>query len=32
MSKIKIRPFVMANYRMSEEDIAEYLRQVRCSR
>ena len=28
MSKIKTRPFDMANYLTSEEDIAEYLRQV----
>ena len=28
MSKIKTRPFDMANYLTSEEDITEYLRQV----
>ena len=28
MSKIKTRPFDMANYLGSEEEIAEYLRQV----
>lgn len=28
MNKIKTRPFDMANYLTSEEDIAEYLRQV----
>ena len=28
MSKIKSRPFDMANYLTSEEDITEYLRQV----
>lgn len=28
MSKIKIRPFDMANYLDSEQEIAEYLRQV----
>ena len=28
MSNIKTRPFDMANYLNSEEDIAEYLRQV----
>lgn len=28
MSNIKTRPFDMANYLSSEEDIAEYLRQV----
>ncbi len=28
MSKIKTRPFDMANYLTSEEEIAEYLRQV----
>ena len=28
MSTIKMRPFDMANYLTSEEDVAEYLRQV----
>jgi probable addiction module antidote protein len=28
MGKIKTRPFDMANYLTSEEDVAEYLRQV----
>ncbi len=28
MSKIKTRPFDMANYLAGEEDVAEYLRQV----